>query len=727
MVNFSIIALRILQGNPNIIKKILPEPENKEGNWYLFSQQYKVVNDKLRLNEEYPLSDDFFGANISISAIVGKNGSGKSSLLEFMFRMINNLSFWLLKKQQRSAAEHFYYIPDIYGDLYFVIGGELGVLHCRGDFVGMKVGSNKWGFNFSFDQKQSIPAEFRSYRIKEEVLVKEFIEIAKTFFYTIATNYSLQAFLDSDYKEDRSEYFDANGKSGSDSTAIWINSIFHKNDGYSAPIVLNPYRDGGVINLETESQLTSQRLAAILVQSKKNGTQFIDDYQLNSIAYKYAPTNILRKFPIYKDTEELRLDFLSAWDSDNYGIETYSSAILKQFGFAPSSSLKNWEIDACIYLVYKTLNIASKYPSYIQFAEITKDLSAKEYDENFSFLVNNFEKEESKDRVEKAKNNLLPLFKRQVAANIANKIDDLVKYTLKDKSHITLKIRQTLNFLKECDVQKLSDSQKDNINFTYDEYISTFQSQRKLGGLSKIMEFLPPPFFEYEITLDKVEKGKIISDIDNPISFKTMSSGEKQFLYAVSTLIYHMKNLRSVPPSRVHYRHFNLVLDEIEICFHPEYQRKFINKLIEVIKRLRLNDRHSKINITIATHSPFILSDIPNCNILYLEKGKVKNGEISISPFGANINDILKQSFFLDDGFMGEYAQKRINSLLYFLGSKSEENKEWDKTRADEFIDLIGEPIIKQELRFLYDAKFEGINTRIARLKKELEELEGKK
>ncbi len=634
--------------------------------WYLFNQSYRVENKRVLKNTDYPLSDDFFSTNINISAIVGKNGSGKSSLLEFMFRMINNLTFWLVRKQQRNGAEHFYYIEDIYGDLYFIINDRLCVLHCRGNFVGIKAGEFKWGFNFPYNKKESIPLEFRSYKIKQKVLMKEFVEVAKNFFYTIVTNYSLQAFLDSDYTE-RCGHYDANEKIGYNSAAIWINSMFHKNDGYSAPIVLNPYRDEGVINLSTEYQLTLQRLVAIFIESRRKKKQFVDNYQLNSINYTYNATSILRKFSTFtKDKEYLNQCFLSACHHDGNKSElgTYASVILKQFGYPFASkigTLSDPQRDAYIYLVYKTLNIASKYPSYSEFSKLTKE-SQKDKDSSNNQSGNTTD--------ESTNNQKKPLIVKEVHSDEEKKLlEKLVQTILKDKSHITLKITQTRNFLDECDTQKLSTFQNKNFDFTYDDYVKTLKSVKEFRGLSKIMEFLPPPFFEYDITLDKIENDKIISDKENPIPFKTMSSGEKQFLYAVSTLVYHIKNLRSIRQThRVRYRHINLVLDEIELCFHPEYQRKFIKKLIDTFKRLQLNNRCS-INIIFATHSPFILSDIPNCNILYLENGQ-QIKDICIEPFGANIHDILTQSFFLENGFIGEFAQKKIEEVIEAINKK---------------------------------------------------------
>ena len=45
-----------------------------------------------------------------------------------------------------------------------------------------------------------------------------------------------------------------------DDRNCWIGSIFHKNDSYQEPLVLNPYRHRGNINNNNEKQLLGVRL-----------------------------------------------------------------------------------------------------------------------------------------------------------------------------------------------------------------------------------------------------------------------------------------------------------------------------------------------------------------------------------------------------------------------------------------------------------------------------------
>ncbi|KAA6339072.1 hypothetical protein EZS27_012966 [termite gut metagenome] len=210
-----------------------------------------------------------------------------------------------------------------------------------------------------------------------------------------------------------------------------------------------------------------------------------------------------------------------------------------------------------------------------------------------------------------------------------------------------------------------------------------------------------------------------------------MSSGERQFLFSMSTVLYHIKNLMSVPQNedgRVKYNNFNIILDEIELCFHPEYQREFVNSLIGYLERLN-NSKEYNFNIILSTHSPFILSDIPNCNVMYLKKGNIEPNKEMPETFSANINDILKQSFFLENGFIGEYAKNKINSLLNFLTEVKEKDSKWNEITAQECISLIGEPIIKEQLQTLFNEVFgikDAKDKEIEVLKIEIERLKTK-
>lgn len=95
---------------------------------------------------------------------------------------------------------------------------------------------------------------------------------------------------------------------------------------------------------------------------------------------------------------------------------------------------------------------------------------------------------------------------------------------------------------------------------------------------------MPPSFFDIRIELSKSD-GAVIY-------FDKMSSGERQFLFYMSTILYHVRNLDSVVDDveSVHYNYVNIVLEEVELYFHPEYQRQFIDKLINYLKKVNLTE-----------------------------------------------------------------------------------------------------------------------------------------
>ena len=619
-----------------------------------------------KFDDDLPYS--FFGKNISIYAIVGKNGSGKSSLIEILFRIVNNFGFYLVNgKDKKNSADNIYLIPGLYAILDYTVNGILCNICCENEDVTAVMGENKYFFSESGNTKNGFENCTNSNYNKK-------IEIAKQFFYTIVTNYSLQSYNSKDYAHEKSMTYRSYKSQGAYSRGVWIEGLFHKNDGYMVPITLNPYRDKGVFDLNLETGLTNSRLSAILVEAKKKKREFIDGYQLSKISYRLDYQGIIDKFKGTKfyivDPQDFCLKLISHFGCmDKYVPNNRFNAILDAYG-VDKGDMYEVKFYACLYLVYKTLSIAGKYPSYCEFSQLC-DLNLL-------------------DDISKSYENKLMLTR-------------LVDAIENDNSHITTKIKQVLHFLKALNASnnffpKCINYM--NLKFSYDEYELFLGIEKKNTSLEARLEIMPPPIFSAEIWLERKVGGTYNSK--EPILFYELSSGERQFLFMMSTLIYHVLNIKSIPTNRIHYRNISIVLDEVEICFHPEYQRTFIFKLIKMIQALHLNT-HCSFNILITTHSPFILSDIPKNNILCLEDGSVCQNAMS-NPFAANINDILKQNFFLEGGFMGEFVKNKILSLVEYI-TRNTNKREWNSQTARTFIESIGEPLLKQQLSYLLDDK----------------------
>lgn len=573
--DFKILSVTILkESNPKFLKTLRP------GSYSFY---------------DLGISNDFFAHNVNISAIVGKNGAGKSSLLDIIFRMVNNFSAYLVGNSiKRKSADVIYYIPGIYSELHYQMGDKKGILYNYDNVVALLFGEKRYLLSNHKLMKDSRFDDFvdcyRPSPLKRR-------EIARCFFYTVVMNYALQAYNSSDYQDEMANGFETDEKTGIDSSGNWMNSLFHKNDGYASPIVLNPYRNDGVIDMKTETSLTRSRLTGIMIEAEKKNRDFIDGYRLHHIEFMFNPYRILLKLP-----ERFRKEDIVPFENmfrNYYGIRnSIVRCVLRNYDISmnETSSLFAW---ACIYLVYKTLSIPSKYPSYAKYA----------------FLGD-------KDIID----GRLP--------NVRDREDlrNLIKEILDDKSHITTKIRQTLFFLDNFKKKNMDDEA-----FDYTYYERWLGKEKEDSSLEATMVLLPPPIFDYEIYLRR--RGE-----QGDIPFYKLSSGERQFLFMMSSIIYHVMNIKSVPTSRVAYRYLNIVLDEVEMCFHPEYQRTFIYNLLNAIERLHLNT-YCSFNIIITTHSPFLLSDIPQSNVLYMENGEVVDKSKMQNPFAANVNDILYQSF----------------------------------------------------------------------------------
>lgn len=158
-----------------------------------------------------------------------------------------------------------------------------------------------------------------------------------------------------------------------------------------------------------------------------------------------------------------------------------------------------------------------------------------------------------------------------------------------------------------------------------------------------------------------------------------------------------------------------ILIDEIDCLLHPRWQQQIIKKLIESLPII-LKNKH--IQLLISTHSPILLSDIPKSCVSYLDRDDESQGE---ETFGANLSTLYYDSFSLKKGSIGDFAKSKIDALFNAMvevsvdddGLKKVTYKKidvilhtLDLTSEDElekYISLVGEPIIKKKLLWIFE------------------------
>jgi len=139
---------------------------------------------------------------------------------------------------------------------------------------------------------------------------------------------------------------------------------------------------------------------------------------------------------------------------------------------------------------------------------------------------------------------------------------------------------------------------------------------------------------------------------DEEINYFYLSSGEKTMISYFANL---MSSILDFPSPRD--KTFIILIDEVELHLHPEWQRSFIDYMN---KFFRENSLNMKYQFIIATHSPFVLSDIVEDQIVFINQDEKKtNGH---NTFGANIYDIFEKGFFLENS-IGKCSENYIHEL----------------------------------------------------------------
>lgn len=642
-----IIGIRIDKGASVVIKNLSP-------GWYPFGgyeepdinksfhepEWEKVVNQVYQIYPKLP--------SISVSCIVGKNGAGKTTMIEVMLRLVNNFAFYLLDGKADDTDEYrtergrkLSYARGLYATMYFEVDGSLGKIECKDKEL-----------NYFFHPKNS--DKVNRYNQISLTKFKNKGELLKNFFYTIECNYSQYGFRPSDYEPiDDNKH---NNPLNSGVNGDWIQGLFHKNDGYLSPAVLTPFREDGIIDYVQEEVLANRRLVTLAILYYAQNKQFIPGYNPAHLTYEFDYGFVEnQQNMLAKNTKIFNATQIS------YLIEHFSSAWSKVLGSDLLVSVGQKAEVALMYLGYKSLKICLKYKSYQR-----------------RFALKSFSKS-----IEQGGNSFVGYTRDK---NFITRINGIVKALYQDTSHITLKIHQCIAFLRSGNFT----NGKQIVNI--DDYLDALPRYT----YDHVFKALPPAYFKVELTMkqgkDPSMKNRQQTNIIENISrngefhFSQMSSGERQLMNSMSYVLYHIKNIQSIKADadRVAYHHINLIFDEAELYFHPDYQRYLVRRIIDMLHWCHIDRRRIRsVNIILATHSPYVLSDIFTQKSLYLKNGHIAN--VSGQSFGANYYNMLEESFFFEDSPMGEVATREIQKWI--------DSKDSEKAR------FVGDPIISRYLQ----------------------------
>lgn len=533
-----------LNDMPKAVSKVLHK------GWYPFgaykrplASKLVVVDDVMRNAHRVYQQEGL--PQISVNCIIGMNGAGKSSLLDIIYRIINNFSVRMLgNRKLETKGRELSYAHGVDADLYYISEGKQYRISCRKNRLYWFV-QNEDGNSF------------------EHVSIKNANDpkpLLRDFFYTISTNYSLYAFNKEEYIPDNLvEKIGDNAINGE-----WLDGLFHKNDGYFTPIVITPYRNNGNIDIEKENRLAAQRVMALSLLAKAQGHSFIERYEPSTITYYFDQGYKERTesnyrayiFSKYKniDISLLIREFERIWEK--ILLTTYEDDIAEE-------SRDRYEM-ALFYLAYKTVKICFTYEDYWKAQKLNLLTKMESTNEVYQHITDG-------------------TF-RKVAGSVVSKLMREINDSVKNRSHITLKI---------------------------------------------------------SICLDYVEN-------------------------------------------------ICLIFDEVELYYHPDYQRRFLGMLFDAMKwcHIDTNIIHS-IQILMVTHSPFVLTDMLTQNTLYLKGGDIQN--VKIQTFAANYYELLNKSFFFDKSAIGTVASNVVSKMI--------QRKNHGELIVNDDIDLVGDDFIRDYLK----------------------------
>ncbi len=608
---------------------------------------------------------DFFGDNINVTAIVGKNGSGKSSVLKMTLFLLFCKNY--KKEDSYPIGTLVYSLRQFANKEMFLIVKTEGKLK-KISFSNFIKHLQKIEFG---DENTTRIMTGSTPRKEGKEILKDISEIAQeeVKFFTFYLNYMIDTLSDGWHDN-------------------WVNQIYHKQDNYNTPLLIQPDKhdintSNDIIDLFKIDFINKQRLLLFykdIKENKKITSFFYPNYlKIGNLKTQFlfnatTPNSIDLDY-MEKITNKLTM-LLFKYQKDidiTKGDNSILHPLLKNI-----DDTKNFKYMNLLYLVFKILTIDK---------DIFNDEPYKAIEEQV---------------IESLKNSEIPDETTLESFDYAN----LVKDDIDKDDYRAKKVRISIEFHKN----EIYNNKKFKLLMDAEKVL--------INDLNSILEYLP-----------------IWTDIvfyEDDKSFDSLSSGEKSIFRMLIDIIYQIEKIK------VHYSSINIMLDETELGLHPQWQKEYLNNILKTIA-LYVDSRFN-VNLLFTTHSPFLLSDIPKQNIIFLDTYKKEDEEVKNKKqedgnckvlehngvmnkkqtFGANIHTLLSDSFFMDDGLMGEFAKNKIQEVMDYLNDEKKiEEISTKEEQIKQVIESIGEPFLKQKLLDMYYIKYKDESLKKVR-KKEL-------
>jgi hypothetical protein len=179
------------------------------------------------------------------------------------------------------------------------------------------------------------------------------------------------------------------------------------------------------------------------------------------------------------------------------------------------------------------------------------------------------------------------------------------------------------------------------------------------------------------------------------VEWAGISSGHKAYINLFA-------NFHSIA-SKVKEDSVLISIDEGDLYFHPKWQTEFLFKLINILPKL-LN---KKCQLFLTTHSPFLVSDLPKNNLLFVQKNNngnlevMENESIEGETFGGNIGELYLDAFFMQGSLISHFAASKIQAIVNKLRNREVQIDSEDRILITE----IGDELIRSQLNNLVNDK----------------------